>query len=92
MRAIGTGVDAWIGVSTERELQDLRDLIEELPECGSKAALRGMATACVALQDPRMPAHTLERMTRIVRKWRETDPLTRLAAELDQLGGGSDGR
>jgi hypothetical protein len=86
------GVDASTGVGTEHELQDLRDLIEELPECGSKAALRGMATACVAAQDPRVPLHTLERMTRIVRKWRETDPLTRLAAELDQLADGSDGR
>jgi hypothetical protein len=65
-------------------MQDLRDLIEKLPECSPKAALRGMATACVHAHDVRVPADTLERMTAIVRTWRETDPLTRLAAELDQ--------
>jgi hypothetical protein len=86
------GVDASTGVGTQHELQDLRDLIEELPECGPKGALRGMAAACAALHDPQVPAHTLERMTRIVRKWRESDPLTRLAAELDQLADGSDVR
>jgi hypothetical protein len=64
----------------------LRELIEALPECGPKAALRGMAAACVALGDTQVPPETLSRMNTIVRKWRETDPLTRLEAELDHLG------
>jgi hypothetical protein len=63
----------------------LRELIEALPECGPKAALRGMAAACVALGDTQVPPDTLSRMNTIVRKWRETDPLTRLEAELDHL-------
>jgi len=64
---------------------NLRELIEALPECGSKAALRGMAAASAALGDARLPPETLSRMTSIVRHWRETDPLGRLEAELDQL-------
>ena len=72
-------------------LHELRDLIEELPECGRKAALRGMAAACLHAHDSRVPGDTLSRMTRIVRTWRETDPLTRLEAELERMdddGGG----
>jgi hypothetical protein len=72
-------------VGTTSELQELRNLIEKLPECSPKAALRGIATACAYARDPQVPAETLERMTRIVRTWREADPLTRLAAELDHL-------
>ena len=63
----------------------LRELIEALPECGPKAALRGMAAASAHFGERRVPAATLTRMARIVRTWRESDPLTRLEAELDQL-------
>jgi hypothetical protein len=75
-------VDVPTGVQTLRELQDL---IEALPECGRKAALRGMAAACVHANDPEVPADTLNRMTAVVRTWREHDPLARLDAELARM-------
>ena len=63
----------------------LRDLIEALPECAPKAALRGMAAACRHAGETEVPRDTLDRMTSIVRTWRENDPLVRLEAELDEL-------
>jgi hypothetical protein len=64
---------------------NLRELIEALPECAPKAALRGMATASGTGGDEGIPRETLDRMVRIVRSWRETHPLVLLEAELDQL-------
>jgi hypothetical protein len=82
MRQAGTRVDHWQSVTNT-----LRELIEALPECAPKAALRGMAAACVAAGEGEVPADTLDRMTNIVRAWRESDPLVRLEAELDHLAG-----
>jgi hypothetical protein len=67
---------------------DLVRLIEALPECGTKAALRGIRAAADSTHDEQVIAESLVRMARIVREWRAGDPLTRLDTELRQLTGG----
>src|SRR3954467_7147429 len=59
----------------------IRELVEHLPECEPKGALRGLATAA-GIVPPAERAAILERMAVIVRRWREQDPLASLDAEL----------
>jgi hypothetical protein len=67
-------------------VRDIHDLVEQLPECEPKGALRGMATAA-RLVDERERQQILERMAAVVRQWKENDPVAVLDAELDrQLG------
>jgi hypothetical protein len=70
-------------------LPELRQLIEALPECAPKAALRGIASACVHAGDSEVPDETLQRMRRIVHTWSGSDPLRQLEAALDKLDGES---
>jgi hypothetical protein len=60
---------------------NIRELVEALPECEPKGALRGLAAAAHALGSEASP-DDLERMAAVVRRWREQDPLTSLEAEL----------
>src|SRR3954454_19727350 len=62
-------------------VRDIRDLVEELPECESKGALRGLATAA-RLVEERERQQILERMAAVVRRWKENDPVAVLDAEL----------
>ena len=60
---------------------DIRDLVEALPECERKGALRGLATAARVVDEPSR-GEILQRMAVLVRRWRENDPLQTLSAEL----------
>ena len=60
---------------------DIRELVEALPECEKKGALRGLATAARVV-DERSRAEILQRMAVLVRRWHESDPLHTLSAEL----------
>jgi hypothetical protein len=62
-------------------VRDIRDLVEELPECESKGALRGLATVARVV-DERERQQILERMAAVVRRWKENDPVAALDAEL----------
>ena len=62
-------------------MADIRELVEALPECEPKGALRGLATVAQALWSGAC-VEDLERMAAVVRRWREQDPLTSLEAEL----------
>src|SRR3954454_11859407 len=62
-------------------VRDIRDLVEELPECESKGALRGLATAARIVDDGERQ-QILERMAAVVRRWKESDPVAVLDAEL----------
>ena len=65
---------------------DIRALVEELPECEKKGTLRGLATAARVV-DEKERAQILQRMAVVVERWKESDPLTDLDAELGrQLG------
>jgi hypothetical protein len=68
----------------------LRELIDALPECSAKATLRGIQVAAETLGDDGTQSDSLVRMSRLVRTWREDDPLTRLEAELEHLLAGND--
>jgi hypothetical protein len=70
---------------------NIRELVEALPECEPKGALRGLAAAAQALGSEARP-EDLERMAAVVRRWREKDPLTSLEAELARRLGRDPGR
>ena len=62
-------------------MPSLSDLIERLPECENKGALRGLAAAAtLASTDERRAI--LARMAAIVRRWRRGDPLNAIEDEL----------
>jgi hypothetical protein len=64
-------------------MPNIRELVEALPECEPKGALRGLVTAAQTLSEEDGPsAEVLQRMALVVRRWREKDPLTSLEAEL----------
>ena len=66
-------------------MRDLQELVENLPECEPKGALRGLATAARMVSAPEREA-IIERMAAVVRRWREGDPLTALERELGERG------
>jgi hypothetical protein len=71
-------------------MPNIRELVEALPECEPKGALRGLVTAAQALGEEDSPrTEALERMAAVVRRWREKDPLTSLEAELSRRLGTS---
>jgi hypothetical protein len=77
-------------VGLRSSVNKLRDLIGALRECSAKATLRGIEIAAEVHADEKTRSDSLARMSRIVRIWREDDPLTKLQAELDHLQGGDD--
>ena len=64
-------------------MSDIRDLVEELPECEPKGALRGLATAARLADEPSRK-EILARMATVVRRWREGDPLVSLDDEINR--------
>ena len=64
-------------------MSDIRDLVEALPECEPKGALRGLAAAARVVDEPTR-AEILSRMAAVVERWRKEDPLLTLKAELDR--------
>ncbi|HET7696897.1 MAG TPA: hypothetical protein VFK57_14380 [Vicinamibacterales bacterium] len=72
-------------------MTDIRSLVEALPECEPKGRLRGLATAASTL-DEGSRGEILERMARVVREWREKDPVTDLDREIERQIRGSQDR
>jgi hypothetical protein len=79
--AISGGFSRGMRLGHPPSVRDIRDLVEELPECESKGALRGLATAARVL-DGGERQQILERMAAVVQRWKENDPVAALDAEL----------
>ena len=61
---------------------ELAALIEALPECAAKGALRGLVIAARTLQGEDLDPHLVTRVNHIVTSWVQKDPLRELERAL----------
>ena len=67
-------------------VRSLQAMVEQLPECGTKASMRGLVAAATRRPLDREALEELvDRLDRIVEQWAAHDPLLALRNELKRL-------